>query len=1193
MGPSNGGYSNFDYRGTDVPSTKSFQLYDPQTDVPDLGYNRPAPRKPLNEIVLAGGYQPIGSQPKDPPIVPGGPVFPPMPEPNPPPGYRPALGGGPGGVAAAPRGTPSAIPVQGLDVLVLRTQDVRDLEIILQLIDMLAEAAKGTQPKLEVVYLDYGDCNYIADTLNAIFARVTIGQDGNYVPAAARTPQAGLQTALAGASPTQNVYCVALPRVNGILIAAPEGRMEDIKKELKRLLDVPTSAPFKEFRLQRASAQIVATQLQNFWNSRYPGNPLTGNQFRVTFDVANNKVFVQGSPGDLKDAEELIAQMDKDDNLARNDMRIFKLRNALADELGQVLSQALTAHVISPLPQSQFTSPVAPQAGGAALFGVGAAAGGQLGQQGQLGQLQIGQQAGPLGGQLGLGQGTQITPITALIPTVGQGTYGGMATRASAIRFFSAKDGKTYETGYLTDVRIVSNARINALIVSAPEKTMQLIERLIDNLDTVAAAQSYVNVFQLKRGMDATLTANLIAQLFTGQGRQAQQGLGAQNLGQQGQTTARPIIVLTSPSDGASLIDLRLSVDDRTNSLIVAGSRSDLDTIYALITKLETGESQARYTEVVKLRNAAAADVATTVQNFFTQALAVYSTNFTSAYQQLLRNVVIIAEPVSNTVLISATPEYYGQIKQIIDKIDSQPPQVMIQVTIAEVQLNNTEELGVEFGLQAPVLFQRGGLNPGFNFNTTNPLPNTGVVGEAITGFQGLQNLNVGRASPTQGAGGFVFSASSDTFTLLMRALKAQGRVDVLSRPQIQVADNQTGYINVGQNFPTPTATTITNGLAQQGIEYRDIGVQLRVTPRVNPDGKVLMRVEPAVSSVQPGTVTVGGIQAAVFNSQTVQTTVLASDGETIVLGGLISKLETRNQTGIPYMQDIPYVGALFRYRTHTIARREILVIVTPHIVRSEFDHARILAEESAKMKWCLPEIAHAHTHGMEVMGPAAKGARPVPTNPGPVPSAQGYVPGPAYFGTMDPTAITPAYPQPGYIPPGAIAPGYAPPVGAAPMPVQPAPVPTGAVPPTTAAPMALPGSPVGAAPVAPMVPGVPPAWANPPVVPVSAAQPNYAQPPLMQPMPGQPVPPQPQYPPQPGYAMPGTPVYPMNAQPLPGAPVVPGPNRGYAMQQPPQVQPQYQPEPGKAAPPADQKPTPKATATEGTRWPTGNNIFR
>ncbi|MBY0459055.1 MAG: hypothetical protein K2V38_17100, partial [Gemmataceae bacterium] len=510
---------------------------------------------------------------------------------------------------------------------------------------------------------------------------------------------------------------------------------------------------------------------------------------------------------------------------------------------------------------------------------------------------------------------------------------------------------------------------------------MQLIERLVENLDRVAAARAYVNIYQLKAGVDATLTANLIAQLFTGQGRQAT-GLVTPGGGLNQTAQARPVLVLSSdPAAGASLIDLRISVDDRTNSLIVAGALNDLDTIRVLVERLQGAAVQGRYHEVIKLRNAAAADVQTAVNTFFANSLAVYTgAAFNSAYQQLARSVVVVAEPVSNTVLVSATPEYFGEIKRIIDKIDSQPPQVVISVTIAEVQLNNTEEAGVEFGLQTPVIFQRGST---LNFNTTAALP-TGQVGTGIVGFQGLNNLGVGRVSPTQGVGGFVFSASSNTFQLLVRALRAQGRVDVLSSPKIQVTDNQTGYVQVGQNFPTLGPVSATVGVTQQSIDYTPIGITMRVTPRVNPDGKVLMRIEPQVSSVQPGAVSLGnGINAPVFNIQTVQTTVLASDGETIVLGGLVSKQDTRNETGIPYMKDIPYLGSLFRYRTHQVSRREILIIMTPQILRSEFDQARVLADESARMPWCLPEVVRAHGHGAEVMEPAARGARPVPVGQG------------------------------------------------------------------------------------------------------------------------------------------------------------------------------------------------------------------
>ncbi|AWM40676.1 Type II secretion system protein D precursor [Gemmata obscuriglobus] len=1171
----NGGpTANFDYRGTDAPSAVH-TIYDPQTDEADFGYNRPAPPRPLGAIVMAGGQQPV---------IPGAP---PMMTPPAPPGSGDGVYTGP-----APRGVVTAIPIQGLDALVLRTADAKDLQIVLELIEILQRTARNTQPRVEIVTLENGDCNTVAEQFNALFGRVQLGQNGGYLPG----PRVGSTNVgfggfgqNTGAASAGAVAALALPRLNAVLLVAPEARFEDAKNEMKRLFDQSNRAPFKAFQLKRASAQLVAYQIQNFWNTRYPGDPQTKNQFRVTFDTSSNTVYVQGSPGDLKDVEDLITLMDISTSKAVNDMRIFKLKNALSDELGQVLSQALTSNVLNPLAQQQFTGPQAQLQGGAAAFGITANQGGGANQFGQGNQFNLGTQGatpGAIGQTTGQFGATQVQQINALIPTIGTGSAGGLHTKTTAIKFYSARDGKTYETGFLEDIHIVSHARINSLIIAAPTETMKLIETLIENLDTVAAARSYVNVFRLSQGADATLTANLIAQLFTGQGRTATTGIQNQGLGQN-TTQARPLLTISSdPSAGASLIDLRLSVDDRTNSIIVAGSLNDLDTIRAVIARLEGSQVQNRYHEVVKLRNAAAADVANSVQQFFTQALQVYTgAQFNSAFQQLQRSVVVIAEPVSNTVLVSATPEYFGEIKRIIDKIDAQPPQVVIQVTIAEVQLNNTEELGVEVGLQSPVFFDRGTT---LNFNTTTALPAGNNVGNGIVGFQGLGNLGVGRSSPTQGVGGFVFSASNDTFSLLVRALKAQGRVDVLSRPQIQVADSQTGYVNIGQSYPVPTATTITNGLAQQGITYQDIGISLRVTPRVSPDGKVLMRVEPTVSSVQPSTVAVGGIQAAVFNSQTVQTTVLASDGETIVLGGLLSKQETKSEVGIPYAKDIPYLGALFRYRTHQVQRREILVIMTPHIVRSEYDNARILAEESAKLKWCLPEVLATHKHGGEVMGPAAAGARPVPTGAGGPQGQPNFVPGPAYFGTfnapipLDGGAATGVLqpgtpqPQPGtVVPPGMVPQNTVMPPngGAAILPAQPAPMltPAPAAMPAPGLNVPLPGTPGAALP------------SSSGVMPVSASQPVFAPPPFPQPGFAPAVPAAPQIPAAPqgaGYVMqqPGQPV------PAAPAPAVPGaPNRGFTMSAPPAAAP-TQPEPGrgKDASPVEQKPY--LNATEGTK---------
>ena len=171
---------------------------------------------------------------------------------------------------------------------------------------------------------------------------------------------------------------------------------------------------------------------------------------------------------------------------------------------------------------------------------------------------------------------------------------------------------------------------------------------------------------------------------------------------------------------------------------------------------------------------------------------------------------------------------------RLIAELDADTPQVVIQVLIAEVDLTGDEEFGVELGLQSPVLFNRsifpfgtcigtgGSVSyanatggsvaagrhgqqhrstrrriPGFNFN--QPTPAAGQqpwsCPPASVGFQGLTSLGVGRVSPTSGIGGFVFSASSDTFNLLIRALKTQGRIDILSRPQVMTLDNQSASV--------------------------------------------------------------------------------------------------------------------------------------------------------------------------------------------------------------------------------------------------------------------------------------------------------------------------------------------------------------------------------------------------------------
>jgi type II secretion system protein D len=933
--------------------------------------------------------------------------------------------------------TASALPELGL--IIINTDSEADLEAALEIIKIIQEIGASSDVQIQIVPLDYGDATSVANTLSQLFQRVIVSTAGNtrapltqqtatiQQPGPGGQPGAQVQTRQ---QQLASVTLLPLPRLNAILLAAPKSRVEDMIREIKKL-DVKTSPRGQavSIPLKKASASQVSNLLTQFYATRYPNDV---NHIRLTFDPVTNLLFVQAAPADLVEIRGLIEQIENTVSNVVNDLRIIHLNNALADELATLIQRAISAGVVVPSTTGAGNVfPTAPTPTGGGPLGGGPLGGGPLGG-GPLGGGPLG--GGPLGGGP-LGGRTAGTPIatttgaptpTAAPTAAGQAGAGGKST---SLRFFSSRPDvpNVYRSGRLEDVHITPDLRTNSLIVAAPVETMPLLQALIKELDVVPAARAEINIFTLKKA-DATAMATMLQQLFLGTG-----GIGTGRTTTGGGPTAAPTATTTGTGgirpliltlggytpEGAPLIELRLTVDERTNSLIVAGSRNDLDVVEAMISRLEDSNVQNRRNQVYRLRNAVAADVAAALNDYITKAIAVdQKGNQLTPFQEIQHDVVVSFEPISNVLLISATPARYDEILHMIEQLDANPPQVVIQVLIAEVDLTGSEEFGVEVGLQSPILFSRSILpsatglgtsgtvtitnptsgtsltapgvtintaiqptgNPGFNFNTTAPLGNTVDAGKTnLVGVQGLGNLGVGRASSTSGIGGFVFSAASDSFNLLIRALKTQGRMDILSRPQVMALDNQTAFVQVGSKYPYITNSTIgTAGNIINTVGYQNIGIILNVTPKINPDGTVLMRVDPQVSTVAPTTVSLGtGVNAAAFNIQEVQTTVVAGDGETVAIGGLISSNDTRNENKIPVLGDLPCLGALFRFRTQTKTKTELLVILTPHIVRSRAEADRILAEESRRMDWLLGNVVKTQgVSGMEpVFGPPPAGA--------------------------------------------------------------------------------------------------------------------------------------------------------------------------------------------------------------------------
>lgn len=508
-------------------------------------------------------------------------------------------------------------------------------------------------------------------------------------------------------------------------------------------------------------------------------------------------------------------------------------------------------------------------------------------------------------------------------------------------------------SGVLADVQVTADAHTNTLIVAGPAESMDLMAALVERLD-VPSAVAQIKVFQIANG-----DANTLVQMF--RTLLPSQPGGAQLAGAEGETT---------------LVPARFSVDERTNSIIVTGSPGDLAIVEALLLRLDGEDVQKRKNAVYWLKNAPAPTVAESINEFLRSERVVQAAapGLMSPFLQIEREVIVVPEMVSNSLIISATPEYFDDIMELVEELDRQPAQVMIQVVIAEVNLSDVEEFGVELGLQDSLLFDRsvvsdGTLDPGYNFNNStlgNSADSLGSAGK--TAGQALTNFSLGRTNSDLGYGGLVLAASSESVSVLIRALKQSQRLDILGRPQIMTLDNQPAFIQVGARVPRISGTRFDGDTQYNTIELENTGLIMGVTPRISPEGRVVMEIDAERSEMAPESegVPVSVVDNTVVRSPSInvtmaQTTVSAASGETIVLGGLITKNKAKTRRRVPWLADIPVVGNLFRYDYDSDKRNELLIILTPHVVRDAREAEQIKQVEAARMSWCLGDVVDLH----------------------------------------------------------------------------------------------------------------------------------------------------------------------------------------------------------------------------------------
>ena len=268
--------------------------------------------------------------------------------------------------------------------------------------------------------------------------------------------------------------------------------------------------------------------------------------------------------------------------------------------------------------------------------------------------------------------------------------------------------------------------------------------------------------------------------------------------------------------------------------------------------------------------------------------------------------------------------------------------------------------------------------NPGFNFNNTAVGLGNNVSGlinnqganssNGTVATQGISNFSLGRQNGDLGFGGFVFSAQSDAVSVLVRALAARRSVHILSRPQIRTTHNNIARIEVGQQVPIVDGVTVTDNFVTPNITPQNVGIILQVTPRVTPDGTISMEVYAEKSAVAPGgvpvftDVTTGNVvESVIIDTAIADTTVAVPNGQTIVIGGMITKTDETLERKVPWLGDLPLLGSMFRYDGTNTVRTELLLFLTPRIIYSDADSELIKQVEMERMHMIESEAEELH----------------------------------------------------------------------------------------------------------------------------------------------------------------------------------------------------------------------------------------
>ncbi len=380
-------------------------------------------------------------------------------------------------------------------------------------------------------------------------------------------------------------------------------------------------------------------------------------------------------------------------------------------------------------------------------------------------------------------------------------------------------------------------------------------------------------------------------------------------------------------------------VDQRLNALLLFGNENLKKAVRELVAKLDVQPPEASSkVNVYYLENTDATEMAKVLEGVVkgisaqtpaAGAAAPQASPFESG------KVTITPDKPSNSLVIMASPTDYNNLIQVIKKLDRRSKQVFVQVLIAEISLNKSREVGVQ-----GVVLGAAALNKYFGM---------GGMYDPFNVLSSLGSVTASASGTTTSSVGFPVGGVPANIGTILKALDSNGLVNVLSTPNILTSDNKEAEIFVGENRAFGGATTISSGVNTTSVDRKDVGINLKLKAQISEGDYIRLDINQEISDVS-GYETVGSnSREPTTTKRSAKTNVVIKDNETVIIGGLIKDKDDETTTKVPFLGDIPGLGWLFKTKTKSRVKTNLLILLTPHIVKDAADLAAVSETQKTK----------------------------------------------------------------------------------------------------------------------------------------------------------------------------------------------------------------------------------------------------